>query len=239
MIAGDALTWPRLTRAGSVLLLDLGDGENRFTPDTIAAIHGLLDEVRAAPAPTALVTRAHGKFFSNGLDLAWMTARPGRREPLLRALQELLARLLELPVPTVAAVQGHAFGGGAMLALVHDTTVIRDGQGFWCLPEVPLGMSFTTGMTELLRAKLPVRTAHTAITTGRRYDGLEAVAAGIADTAQPTQELVLACATEFADMLAATAHPALGTARARLYDRTITALRTDAFSTSSPTEETT
>jgi enoyl-CoA hydratase/carnithine racemase len=228
-----------LVEAGPVLLLDLGDGENRFTPDTIAAIHRLLDRVCAAPSPKALVTRAHGKFFSNGLDLGWMTARPGRREPLLRALQDLLARLLELPVPTVAAVQGHAFGAGAMLALAHDSTVMRAGRGFWCLPEVPLGMSFTTGMTELLRVKLPVRTAHAAITTGRRYDGLEAVAAGIADTAQSTEELVLDCATELADMLAGTAHPALGSSRARLYDRAITALRTDALSTHSRTEETT
>lgn len=229
MTAGAALG-PRLdVLDDGVLLLELGDGENRFTPDVVERLHELLDRACAAPAPTALVTTARGKYFSNGLDLAWMGERPGRREQALRALHGLLARLLELPLPTVAAVQGHAFAGGAMVALAHDVTVMRDGRGFWCLPEVPSGLAFTVGMTALLRARLPVRTAHTAMTTGRRYGGAEALAAGIVDATAPTVDEVRTGALARARELAPTAHPALGTVRSRLHGPVIRALREDTF----------
>jgi Delta3-Delta2-enoyl-CoA isomerase len=219
--------FPTLERDGEVALLDLGDSENRFTPESVAAIDSALDAALAAPGVAALVTRAHGKIFSNGLDLVWMEGGPGRREPLVRALQDLFARMLELPVPTVAAVQGHAFAGGAMLALVHDVTVMRAGRGFWCLPEVALDLPFTTGMTALLRAKLPTRVAHTAMTTGRRYSGTEAVAAGIVDATAADERAVLAAALSTARALAVGARPALGAIRSRLYVDAVQALRTD------------
>jgi Delta3-Delta2-enoyl-CoA isomerase len=223
---------PRLESDGEVRVLDLGDGENRFTPASVARIRDLLDEVASGPAPTALVTRAHGRYFSNGLDLARMSGAPDRREVSLRALQDLLARMLELPFPTVAAVQGHAFAGGAMFALVHDVTVMRDGRGFWCLPEVALGLSFTTGMTALLRAKLPGRTAHTAMTTAKRYGGAEAVVAGMADATADTEDLVHSTAVDVAGALAPNSGPAIGTVRSRLYADAVRALRTDSFAPS-------
>ncbi len=94
-------------------------------------------------------------------------------------MQTVLARVLELGVPTVAAVNGHAFGAGAMLALCHDAVVMRADRGYWCLPEVDLGMELTPGELGLIRAKLPPAVANEALTTGRRYSGPEALAAGI------------------------------------------------------------
>lgn len=52
---------PTLERHDDVFLLDLGDGENRFHPDWIAAINDALDEVEKAAGPRALVTAASGK----------------------------------------------------------------------------------------------------------------------------------------------------------------------------------
>ena len=102
---------PDLTRDGDLYLLDLGDGENRFTPAWIAELRGLLDTVGAAPAPRALVTTATGKFWSNGLDLDWVGDHPDEVDGYVADVQALLAAVLTLPVPTVAAVQGHAFDG--------------------------------------------------------------------------------------------------------------------------------
>ena len=80
---------------------------------------------------------------------------------------------------TVAAVQGHAFGAGAMLASSHDFQIMRADRGFYCLPEVGLNMPFTVGMSALLNSRLPKQTAVDAMTTGRRFGGADALAAGI------------------------------------------------------------
>lgn len=156
-------------RDGDVWLLNLGAGENRFNPGMISGLNAVLDEIEAASGPRALVTLAEGKFWSTGLDLEWMLAHPGQAAAMLADTQLVLARFLLLPVPTVAAITGHAFGAGAMLGCAHDQAVMRRDRGYWCLPEVDLGLPFTHGMDVLVRARLPVRAAHYAMTSGHRY----------------------------------------------------------------------
>ena len=115
-----------LTRNAAVFVLDLGDGENRFNPDSLDALEGYLDEIEAAPAPRALVTAATGTIWSNGLDLEWMAAHGDEAMPFVSRLHKLLARVLELGVPSVAALQGHTFAAGAMLAYVARSRRVRD-----------------------------------------------------------------------------------------------------------------
>src|SRR6187455_3180922 len=111
---------PNLSRTGDVFVLDLGDTENRFHPDWLAAVDDALTEVAKTDGPRALVTSATGKFWSNGLDLDWLGRNADQFQSYATSVQVLLARVLELPVPTVAALQGHVFAAGAMLALAHD-----------------------------------------------------------------------------------------------------------------------
>jgi enoyl-CoA hydratase/carnithine racemase len=181
---------PSLTRQDDVYILNLGDGENRFNPDWVGAINGLLDEVEAAPAPRALVTTADGKIWSNGLDLEWMGANSGDIAPFIAETQGLLARVLTLGVPTVAAIQGHCFAAGAMLAVAHDARVMREDRGFFCVPEVDINIPFTKGMAALLQARWSKLTAHEAMTTGRRYGAGDAMAAGIVDAAVPLESVL-------------------------------------------------
>jgi enoyl-CoA hydratase/carnithine racemase len=208
---------------GSVWVLDLGETENRFNGASVAELAALLDEVEAAEGPKALVVRATGKYWSNGLDLDWMMAEPERAGPLVAAVEALLARVLVLPVPTVAAVTGHCYAAGAMLSVAHDIKVMRVDRGYWCLPEVDIGLPFTAGMNALLVAKLPRRTAHESMTTGRRYTAPEAEAAGILD-ATAEQDAVVSAAVERAAALAGKAGDPLGQIKARLYADAVAAL---------------
>jgi enoyl-CoA hydratase/carnithine racemase len=212
-----------LDRDGEVWLLDLGDTENRFNGDSLAELSALLDEVESAEGPRALVTTAHGKYWSNGLDLDWMLADETRAGPLLSGVHGLLARVLAMPLPTVAALTGHVFAAGAMLAVAHDWKVMRVDRGYWCLPEVDLGLPFTPGMNALLVSRLPRRTAHEAMTTGRRYTAPEAESAGIID-ATAEVDAVVSAAVERAAGLARTASPALGEIKARMYADALAAL---------------
>jgi enoyl-CoA hydratase/carnithine racemase len=216
---------PHLDREGDVFVLSLGDDENRFAPDRVAAWNELLDEVETADGPRALVTRGDGKFWSNGLDLEWFAAHPDGADDFLGEVHRFLARVLLLPVPTVAAVTGHAFAAGAMLTVAHDAAVMRADRGYWCLPEVAIGLPFSPGMQALLLARLPVRTAHEAMTSGHRYPAAEALAAGIVDAAA-AEDSVVATAVARAAALAPTAGPTLGTIKANVHAEAAQVLRT-------------
>ena len=212
-----------LTRDGDVFVLDLGETENRFTPDSLAAIEQALDEVEAADAPRALVTSARGKFWSNGLDLDWMGQNQDQIPDYVGRVQGLLARVLGLGVPCVAAIQGHCFAAGAMLALAHDQRVMREDRGWWCLPEVDINIPFTPGMNALIASRLTKRTAHEAMTTGRRYTGPEALDAWIVDAVAPEGD-VIAVAVERAGTLAGKNGATLRAIKGRLYGEAIAAL---------------
>jgi enoyl-CoA hydratase/carnithine racemase len=216
---------PSLNREGDVFLLDLGDGENRFNPDRNSIIEELLEEIERAPAPRALVTVARGKIWSNGLDLEWFQANPDRVQEALDQTERLIAAVLGAGIPTVAAIQGHCFAGGAMLALAHDYLIMREDRGYFCLPEADLGLPFTPGMNSLLLDRLPRRTAHQAMVTARRYGGAEAAAAGIVDEAVPEEDLT-ATAIERAAGQAPKNPETLRAIKGRIYEQTIELLRT-------------
>lgn len=215
---------PTLDRSGDVFVLDLGDTENRFHPDWLTAMDAALDEVEQADGARALVTTATGKFFSNGLDLEWLSTHESERGGYVGTVQHLLARVLALPLVTVAAIQGHAFAAGAMLTLSHDVRVMRADRGFWCLPEVDIQIPFTPGMSALIQGRLAPQAAHEAMTTGRRYGGAEAVEAGIVDQAV-AEDAVLSTAVEIASGLAGKAGETLRTIKARMYGPALDSLR--------------
>jgi len=215
---------PTLERTESVFVLDLGDGENRFHPDWVEAVGTALDEVEKAEGPRALVTAATGKFYSNGLDLDWLFAHAEAHDSYIASVHALLARVLSLPVVTVAAVQGHAFAAGAMFTLAHDFRVMRADRGFWCLPEADINLPFTVGMSGLIQARLAPQAAHEAMITARRYGGHDALAAGIIDRAVDEQG-VRATAMEIAAAQAGKAGETLATIKARMYAGALAALR--------------
>ncbi|MGW0144585.1 enoyl-CoA hydratase-related protein [Streptomyces sp. NPDC003333] len=215
---------PSLDRQENVFVLDLGDGENRFHPDWIAAVGTALDEVEKADGPRALVTAATGKFWSNGLDLEWLTAHADDYHDYVVSVHQLFARVLSLPLVTVAALQGHTFAAGAMLSLAHDFRVMRADRGYWCLPEADINIPFTPGMSALIQSRLTPRTAHEAMVTARRYGGADAAAAGIVDQAVP-KDAVRSTAIERAQVQVNKAGDTVGTIKARMYGPVLSTLR--------------
>jgi Delta3-Delta2-enoyl-CoA isomerase len=176
---------------GDVRVLRMAAGQNLFSDAFLDAVHGALDEVEGDDAAAGVVLTGSDKFFSNGFDLEYLGSLDGTalRDFVLRA-QALLARILVFPMPTAAAVNGHAFGIGALLALSHDQRVMRADRGWFCLPEIDLGLPFQPFMTALIQARLSDLAASEAVLTGRRYTGTEAVAAGIAQMSADGADLL-------------------------------------------------
>jgi enoyl-CoA hydratase/carnithine racemase len=207
---------PTLERDGEIAVLNIGDDENRFTIAWLESMHSCLDEVAALASPAALVTVADGKFWSNGLDLDWLMSHADQGEHYVDLVQRLLSRVLTLGLPTVAAIQGHCYAAGGLLALAHDWRVMREDRGFFCLPEVDIRLPFPPGMDALVRAKLPVATAFESMVTGRRYGGGEAAAAGIVTKAAP-EDQVRSAAVAIVEPLAAKAHPVMTMIKSTMY----------------------
>ena len=215
-----------LVRTGDVIVVQFDAQENRFTPALLDQVHRTLDaieQIAADGGPIALVTTGTGKFFSNGLDLDWLMANQDLASDNLARVHSMFARLLRLPCITVAAMNGHTFAGGLMMALSHDFRVMRSDRGYLCLPEVDLGIPFTDGMRELIVARLSPQCAHEAMVTGRRYDAPQALADGIVDRVAD-EDRVLPAAIELAASLAAKAGSALASIRTDMYRPALTAL---------------
>ncbi|MBB1021084.1 enoyl-CoA hydratase/isomerase family protein [Dietzia sp. E1] len=180
-----------------------GNPENVFSPDLLDSLDAALDEVEASEGPAALVTTGAGRFYSNGLDLGVVASDPAGLPAYVTRVQRLFARVLRLELPTVAAVNGHAFGAGAMLAVSHDHRVMRSDRGYWNLPEARLGMPFPAGMNALVTTRLGHPVASTAMLTARRYPAAEAVSAGIAHEAVDAESVLdraVAVAAELASL---------------------------------------
>jgi enoyl-CoA hydratase/carnithine racemase len=216
---------PALSKDGEdVFVLDLGDDENRFHPDWMSAVARLLDEVAATPEPRALVIGATGKFFSNGLDLDWLGQNSDQIDDYVAQVHELFAQVLAFPAPTAAALQGHTFAAGAMLALACDWRVMRADRGFFCLPEADIRIPFTPGMDALIRCKLTPAAAIDAMTTGRRFGGEDALAAGLV-TATAPEDGVRDAAIALVRPNAAKHGETLGTIKSRMFERELAVLR--------------
>lgn len=213
-----------LTRTAEVFVLTLGDTENRLDPGFLAEVGEALDEVAATPG-VALVTTGRGKQYSSGLDLAWLAdpANAGAAAGFVSGVQALLARMLVFPAYSVAALNGHTFAAGAMLAAAHDARVMRADRGFWCLPEADIGIPFTPGMTALLAATLSPAAQRATMLTGARFGGPGAAALGLVDEAVPA-DAVLDRAVEFAAAHAGKDRAVLGAIKTELYAYAVAAL---------------
>ena len=191
------------TRTGNVHVLTLDNEANLIDPGFVVRLHQVIDAVEADSAgAAALLLTGKGKFFSNGLNVPLISKLDG--EAMRRFGHDVgraFGRLLILPVPTVAAVNGHAFAGGAALALACDYRVMRADRGWICFSEVDAGVPIAPGLMAMIRAKLPPATARDTVLAGKRFTADAAIAAGFADAKAPEDEL-LARALEFVAPLA-------------------------------------
>jgi enoyl-CoA hydratase/carnithine racemase len=215
----------KLEREGQVVVATMDRGENRFHPDHLAEIEEALDEIEAMDGNPAAVITGEDRFFSLGLDLDWMgDADPAVAMASVERTMALLARILTAPFGTVAAVNGHAFGGGAMLALACDARVMREDRGYVCFPEVDVDLVFLPGMSAMIAGRLTPQAAHEAMLSGARYGAAEALRLGIAD-ASSSEDALVAAAAERAAALAGKTPATVSGIKAGLYGEIVAKLR--------------
>ncbi|MEX0915382.1 MAG: enoyl-CoA hydratase-related protein [Wenzhouxiangellaceae bacterium] len=164
----------------TTLALNRPEVHNAFNAELIGALSEALDELALQP-PRALVLTGAGKSFSAGADLGWMRAMADADEAENRADSERLAamfrKLDELPCPTIARINGAAFGGGVGLVSCCDIAVAADHAKFG-LTEVRLGLIPAT-IAPFVIARIGAANARRYMLTGERFDAHAANAVGL------------------------------------------------------------
>ncbi|XP_057541280.1 enoyl-CoA delta isomerase 2, peroxisomal-like [Amaranthus tricolor] len=193
-------------KRGNIFILTLTSNENendehRLNPTLITSLRSVIADLKsqslASPDTSyALITTATGKFFSNGFDLQWAlsTGKPSfvsRLHFMVESFQPLVADFLSLPMPTIAAINGHASAAGFALALSHDYMLMRKDRGVLYMSEVNIGLTLPEYFNVLFREKLGWKARREILLNGRKLKGEEGVKLGVLDEVlESTEELI-------------------------------------------------
>jgi len=163
----------------NVAVVTLNSDENRFNPDFLTACLDVLDEVEnKTDASTLVVKSSHEKIFSNGIDLEWLVpviqkGDINTAKEYFYQMNTLFKRVVTYPMITIAAITGHAFAGGAILCCAFDFRFMRSDRGYFCFPEVDLGIPFLPGMNAMLKKAIPRYKLEEMEYTGKRLTAEE------------------------------------------------------------------
>jgi enoyl-CoA hydratase len=185
-----------LETQGKVAVLSMNHNkENRFHPDFMRELLGVLDRVEADTAVGALVvTGGDPKFWCNGIDLEYLMSQlPNIRKVIpeyMAQLNSVYRRVCVFPKPTIAAINGHVFAGGAFLACYMDFRLMREDRGWLCLPEVDINIPLLPAMMAITQSVVTAQGFRELYFTGRRFTGPEAREIGFADQLFPADALL-------------------------------------------------
>ena len=164
---------------GRVAVVTMNENDNRLNLDMCTSFLDMLDRIeKETDASTLVVKSGHGWIWSYGFDTDWVDRmiEVGNKEIVAKFLLkgiELRKRLLTYPMITIAAINGHVYGGAAVLACCFDYRFMRSDRGFFCIPAIDRNYPVIPGTVALLRKVLPAYLVDEAILTGKRYTGTE------------------------------------------------------------------
>lgn len=194
-----------LEKKRTVAVLKMNNKENRYNLTFAQKFLGFLDKVVGDESFKSLVIASTDeKNWSQGLDLDWMNQmeKKGDVESIkafLQSMDEIFNRLLLYPLPVIAAINGHSFGYGAVLACACDFRFMKSDRGFFCFPEVDLNMDFMPGAFTFIEAKLPRPIFNELLLSGKRATAVDLVESGVIEKACANEEELLKDVFKFAE----------------------------------------
>ncbi|MCC5854888.1 MAG: enoyl-CoA hydratase/isomerase family protein [Idiomarina sp.] len=181
-------------RMVATLTMNRPDVHNAFDDRMIGELRAALAQIRIHGEVRALVLRSEGKNFSAGADLNWMRSMASKNydENVADAgeLGALMWELDQLPVPTIAVVQGAAFGGAVGLVACCDLAVATPNASF-CLSEVKIGLIPAVISPYVVRA-MGSRAARRYATTAERFFAATAAHWGLLSEVSESPDVVVA-----------------------------------------------
>ncbi|MBL4635983.1 MAG: enoyl-CoA hydratase/isomerase family protein [Kofleriaceae bacterium] len=194
----------------ALITLNRPDNRNSMTPEILQGFSDALDEVQSERDTRVVVITGSGSCFSAGADFK-SNLQTGGEELLDHqrsyAMYEPFLRVLDIEVPVIAALNGHAVGGGFGLSLVCDIR-IANAQAKYGANFARLGLHPGMGISYVLPRLIGISRASELLYTGRLILGQEAQSIGLVSSAH-APEKVLESAMEMATTIAANAPVAI------------------------------
>ncbi len=125
-----------------------------------------------------VLTSSDEKNFSQGIDVEWLQQKLTEQDfasikTFMYGMNTVFKRLLLMPLPVIAAINGHAFGNGAILSCACDFRFMRKDKGFFCFPEVDVNIPFLPGMLAFVKKAVPESLFNDMLLSGRRLTATE------------------------------------------------------------------
>ncbi|MDQ1492066.1 MAG: enoyl-CoA hydratase [Actinomycetota bacterium] len=181
----------RVERIGlaAIIVIDRPQAQNAISRPTMAELGAALDEVAASDARVVALRGAGERVFVSGGDLKELASIRTEAEAQAMALtmRTLLDRVASLPAPVVAALNGHAYGGGCEVAMACDLRLAADDVKL-AFNQVDLGIMPAWGGIERLQAVVGRGRALYLLTTGLPIDAPTAAAWGLVEQVVPRPE---------------------------------------------------
>ncbi len=163
----------------SVAVINMCNGANKQNLEFVKQMNQSFDAILEDKDISSIVlTSTDEKNFSQGIDLQWLEQKMADRDfetvkLFMHGINGIFKRILLLPVPVIAAINGHAFGNGAMLACSCDFRFMKKDRGFFCFPEVNISIPFLPGMIEFVRKAIPEYQFNLMLLSGKRVGAQE------------------------------------------------------------------
>ena len=223
------MTW---IKDETVAIITMTNGENRQNLEFAKTLNAMLDEIIADKSISALIITSNDeKNFSQGIDVVWImdNMQKNNHQPVTDFINEMdnvFKKLLLYPVPVIAAINGHAFGNGSIISCACDFRFMRSDRGFFCFPEVNIGIPFRWGMNAFVKKAIPLHILSQMQFTGNRYTAPELEKHNIIVKACANQEDLMDSTIAFAKTLQKK-RGILGEMKKRMYNDIIKVLDSD------------
>ena len=188
----------------TVAIVSMCNSTNRMNKIFAQDFNRCLDQVESdAQVKSMILTALDEKNFSQGVDVEWIGERltANQRQDVIDFMYEMndvFKRLLLFHVPVIAAINGHAFGNGAILSCACDFRFMRKDKGFFCFPEVDISIPFLPGMIALVRKAIPEYLFNQMLLSGRRMTAVDLENTNVLVKACENQEDMMQEAMAFA-----------------------------------------
>jgi len=150
-----------------------------------------LEGVENNDSIAALVVTGAGSCFSAGLDLkAVPTYDRAQQQAMVMQVNCLFGGLYRLPLPTIAAVNGHAIAGGVILLLACDYRIGAEGDYKIGLAEARVGVPFPVAAMAIVQSELSNSVGRKMVLTARNWNPQKALSMGVVDELQPPEQLL-------------------------------------------------
>ncbi len=201
----------QIERVGQIAVLRIDrPPANAIDLDLANEFASALEGIGATDGIGALIVTGGGSCFSAGLDLKVVpTYDRTQQQAMVMQVNRLFGGLYGLPLPTIAAVNGHAIAGGVILTLACDYRIGAEGDYKVGLAEARVGVPFPVAAMAIVQSELSHPVARTMVLTARNSSPRDAVSMGVLDELQPPESL-LRRAIEVAQEMAALPHSVYG-----------------------------